>query len=243
MQLPTTLLAQVDASVGGKTGVNHAAGKNLIGAFHQPRCVLADLDTLASLPEREYRSGLAEVIKHALIADAALFDWLEGSIDALLRRDLEPLAHAVEACCRIKAAIVAEDERESGQRALLNLGHTFAHALETATGYDRWLHGEAVAIGLTLAAHLAHARRALGSQSLARIEALIAAAGLPCSAPGLEAGRLLELMGMDKKVRAGRIRLVLPRGLGRSEIVEDASYESILTCLEHAVSDARTGAV
>ena len=221
VQVPTTLLAQVDSSVGGKTGVNHPGGKNLIGAFHQPRAVLADTDTLGTLPPREFRAGLAEVIKYGLIADAGFLDWIEAHLDALLRLDGAALARAIRRSCEIKAAIVAEDEREHGRRALLNLGHTFGHAIETATGYDEWLHGEAVGAGLLMAADLSWRLGWLAEADLARIRHLLERAGLPVATPPIGAGRALQLMGMDKKVLAGRIRLVLMRRVGEGVVVGD----------------------
>ena len=232
VQVPTTLLAQVDSSVGGKTGVNHPGGKNLIGAFHQPRAVVADTNTLATLPPRELRAGLAEVIKYGLIADAGFLDWIEAHLDALLRLDGAALARAIRRSCEIKAAIVAEDEREHGRRALLNLGHTFGHAIETATGYDEWLHGEAVGAGLLMAADLSWRLGWLAEADLARIRHLLERAGLPVATPPIGAGRALQLMGMDKKVLAGRIRLVLMRRVGEGVVVGDypaAALEATLS--------------
>jgi 3-dehydroquinate synthase len=227
VQVPTTLLAQVDSSVGGKTGVNHPGGKNLIGAFHQPRAVLADTDTLATLPPREFRAGLAEVVKYGLIADAGFLDWIEVNLDALLRLEGAALAHAIRRSCEIKAEIVAEDEREHGRRALLNLGHTFGHALETATGYGEWLHGEAVGAGLLMAADLSCRLGWLAQADLTRVHRLLERAGLPVRAPAIGAGRALELMGMDKKVLAGRIRLVLMRKLGEGVVVGDCPEDAL----------------
>jgi 3-dehydroquinate synthase len=222
VQVPTTLLAQVDSSVGGKTGVNHPRGKNMIGAFHQPRAVLIDTDTLATLPERELRAGAAEVIKYGLIRDAAFFDWLERHLPRLLARDAEALLHAIERSCRNKAEVVRRDERESGPRATLNLGHTFGHAVETGLGYGTWLHGEAVAAGMVVAAHVSQRLGWLASEDLARIEALIAAAGLPVRLPaGIPAPRLWELMAVDKKAEGGRLRLVLLQGIGRAVVTSD----------------------
>ena len=221
LQVPTTLLAQVDSSVGGKTGVNHPRGKNMIGAFHQPRCVLADTDTLATLPERELSAGLAEVIKYGLIRDPDFFAWLEAHIDALLAREPEPLAHAIARSCRNKAEIVATDEREGGMRALLNLGHTFGHAIETGLGYGEWLHGEAVAAGMMLAADLSARLGWLTAAEVERIRVLLDRARLPVTAPaGLSSDTFLELMTVDKKVQDGRLRLVLLRELGRAVLVE-----------------------
>ena len=232
LQLPTTLLAQVDSSVGGKTGVNHPRGKNLIGAFHQPRAVVADLDTLKTLPRRELRAGLAEVIKYGMLGDAAFFAHLEQRLDALLALEPVALADTVEHCCRMKAAIVAQDEREAGPRALLNLGHTFAHAIETHTGYDAWLHGEAVAAGLCMAADLSQRLGWLPADDAARCTRLIARAGLPTRPPaGLAPERFLELMGHDKKVQAGRLRLVLLQGLGRATVTADFDSDSLRATL------------
>jgi 3-dehydroquinate synthase len=216
VQAPTTLLAQVDSSVGGKTGVNLAAGKNLVGAFHQPIAVLADTGTLATLPPRELSAGLAEVIKHGVLADAGYFDAVERDLDVL--RALEPraLAAAIEGSCRIKAGIVARDERESGERALLNLGHTFGHAIETLAGYGTWLHGEAVGGGLCLAADLSRRLGLIGAAEVARIEAAVARAGLPTRIPGLGLEAAIAAMRGDKKSEAGEIRFILIERLGRA---------------------------
>jgi 3-dehydroquinate synthase len=231
VQVPTTLLAQVDSSVGGKTGVNHPGGKNLIGAFHQPRAVVADTDTLKTLPPREFRAGLAEVIKYGLIADAAFLGWIEAHLDALLRLDGAALAHAIRRSCEIKAEIVAEDEREHGRRALLNLGHTFGHAIETATGYGEWLHGEAVGTGMLMAADLSHRLGWFDAADVGRIRALLERAGLPVAAPPIGAARALELMGMDKKVLAGRIRLVLMRKVGEGVVSGDYPADALQATL------------
>jgi 3-dehydroquinate synthase len=234
VQLPTTLLAQVDASIGGKTGVNHPAGKNLIGAFHQPVAVVADTATLATLPRREFRAGLAEVIKHALIADAAFLDWLDGHLDSLLALEADALAYAVQRSCEIKARIVAADERERGSRALLNFGHTFGHAIETATGYGDWLHGEAVAVGMALAVGLSRRLGWLGVAEVERVIDLLRRAELPIAAPGIGAARALGLMGMDKKVLEGRIRLVLLRRLGEAVVTADYRPDALADTLrEH----------
>jgi len=227
VQVPTTLLAQVDSSVGGKTGVNHPGGKNLIGAFHQPRAVISDMATLATLPVRELRAGLAEVVKYGLIGDLEVLGWIERNTQPLLALDPEALAHAVRRSCEIKARIVAADEREHGQRALLNLGHTFGHAIETAAGYGQWLHGEAVAVGMVLAADLSHRLGWLAQADVERLRALLERIGLPAKAPAIGAGRALELMGMDKKVLAGRIRLVLMRSLGQGTISGDYPAEAL----------------
>ena len=217
IQVPTTLLAQVDSSVGGKTGVNHPRGKNLIGAFHQPRVVLIDTDTLDTLPERELKAGLAEVIKHGAIADAGFFDWLEANMPALLEKDPAALAHAVRRSCEIKAGVVAEDEREAGRRAVLNFGHTFGHAIENCLGYGEWLHGEAVAAGMVMAARLS----GLGEAEVNRLRKLIAAAGLPVAPPDIGAEEMLRAMGRDKKVQAKSLRFVLLRELGDAYVTSD----------------------
>jgi len=222
IQIPTTLLAQVDSSVGGKTGVNHPGGKNLIGAFHQPRCVLADTSTLATLPERELRAGLAEVIKYALIADHEFFAWLEVNLGALRSRSGEILEIAIERCCRLKAGIVAADEREQGLRALLNLGHTFGHAIEAAQRYRGWLHGEAVGAGLAMAARLSQRLGRLAPAECERVLALLGAAGLPTGPPaGVSPAELRDRMAADKKVARGQVRLVLLRGIGCAEVTGD----------------------
>jgi 3-dehydroquinate synthase len=232
VQLPTTLLAQVDSSVGGKTGVNHPGGKNLIGAFHQPSAVLADTDTLTTLPDRQLRAGLTEIVKAALVADAAFFAWLEANLPQLLAKEPAALAEAIRRACAIKAAIVAEDEREQGRRALLNLGHTFGHAIEAGAGYGLVLHGEAVAAGLVLAAELSARLGRLPGADVQRVRALLAAAGLPVDPPRLGAARMLELMAMDKKVKGGAIRLVLLEGIGRAVVADDYPRESLEKLLE-----------
>ncbi|QID16792.1 3-dehydroquinate synthase [Nitrogeniibacter mangrovi] len=227
VQIPTTLLAQVDSSVGGKTAVNHPLGKNMIGAFHQPRRVIADTDTLSTLPDRELRAGLAEVIKYGLIRDADFFDWLEAHMDGLLGRDPTLLSEAIERSCANKAKIVAEDETERGVRALLNLGHTFGHAIEAGLGYGEWLHGEAVGAGMVMAARLSQGLGYLSSEQCERAVALIADAGLPVTGPALGADRYLALMAHDKKVEAGRLRLVLLRDIGDAEIFADVPADQI----------------
>jgi 3-dehydroquinate synthase len=232
VQVPTTLLAQVDSSVGGKTGVNHPGGKNLIGAFHQPRAVVTDIGTLATLPARELRAGLAEVIKVGLVADAAFLGWIEDHLDALLGLDAAALTHAIRRSCEIKAEIVAEDEREHGRRALLNLGHTFGHAIETATGYGEWLHGEAVGTGMLLAVDLSRRLGWLAATDVERVRTLLRRSGLPTVAPVIGAARALELMGMDKKVLAGRIRLVLTKRLGEGVVTGDYPAEALTATLE-----------
>ena len=227
VQMPTTLLAMVDSSVGGKTGVNLPAGKNLVGAFHQPRAVIADTDTLATLPGREYRAGLAEVVKYGAIGDAAFFAWLEAHADALNARDTTTLAEAIAASCRHKAGVVARDEHEHGERALLNFGHTFGHALETETGYGTLLHGEAIAIGMVQAARLSTDLGLAPSADGERLAALLMALGLPVTPPHCDADRLIAHMRLDKKNLAGRLRLILWRGIGRAEIVPDVAESAI----------------
>jgi 3-dehydroquinate synthase len=221
VQVPTTLLAQVDSSVGGKTAINHARGKNMVGAFHQPRAVVSDVATLDTLPERELRSGLAEVIKHGVALDAAFVDWLERHIEALLARDRTALVYAVRRSCELKAAIVAEDERESGRRALLNLGHTFGHAIEAATGFGPWLHGEAVAAGMVMAADLSARLGFLPRSDAERIASLLARAGLPTRAPQIPGSQWQTLMSLDKKSAAGRVRFVLLEAMGRAKVQGD----------------------
>ncbi|HZD21251.1 MAG TPA: 3-dehydroquinate synthase [Burkholderiales bacterium] len=221
VQVPTTLLAQVDSSVGGKTAINHPRGKNMIGAFHQPRAVVSDVATLDSLPERELRSGLAEVIKHGAALDATFFAWLEQHIEELVRRDRAALVYAVRRSCELKAAIVAEDERETGRRALLNLGHTFGHAIEAATGFGPWLHGEAVAAGMAMAAELSARAGLLARADAKRISALISGAGLPTRPPQLARERWQELISLDKKSAAGRVRFVLLDAIGRASLRGD----------------------
>jgi len=227
VQLPTTLLAQVDSSVGGKTGVNHALGKNMIGAFHQPRAVLIDTDCLRTLPDREFAAGLAEVIKYGAIRDAAFFAWLETEIPRLLSREPDALIHAVSESCRIKAEIVAADEREAGERALLNFGHTFGHAIEAGVGYGEWLHGEAVAAGMVLAANLSERVGSLAHADAGRLRALLGRAGLPMVAPPLGASNYLELMRRDKKVDRGKVRLILLDRLGSARLRSDVPEEAI----------------
>jgi 3-dehydroquinate synthase len=216
LQVPTTLLAQVDASVGGKTAINHARGKNMIGAFHQPLAVIADVATLETLPDRELRAGIAEVIKHGLILDLAFLEWLEAHVEKLLARDPAALAHAVRRSCELKAQVVAADERESGLRAILNFGHSFGHAIEAGVGYGEWLHGEAVAAGMVMAAELSARAGTLGRPQVERAKALIARAGLPVRGPALAVERYLELMRVDKKAKGGRVRFILLDGLGRA---------------------------
>jgi len=221
LQVPTSLLAQVDSSVGGKTAVNHPLGKNMIGAFYQPRAVIADTDTLRTLPERELGAGLAEVVKHAALRDAGFLDWIEEHAVALRARDPDALTRAIRRSCEIKAQIVAADERESGERALLNFGHTFGHAIESALGHGAWLHGEAVAAGMVLAARFSVRQGRLEPRSAERLVALLEALGLPVAPPRMPAARWLEFMGRDKKNQDGRITLILLEALGRATIVMD----------------------
>jgi 3-dehydroquinate synthase len=221
VQIPTTLLAQVDSSVGGKTAVNHPQGKNMIGAFHQPRCVLADTRTLATLPDREYAAGLAEVVKYGLLRDAGFFDWLEANAAALAAREDHAVMYAVRRSCEIKAEIVGIDEREQGLRATLNLGHTFGHAIETAAGYGTWLHGEAVAAGMVIAADMSERLGWFTARDRERAIRLLGQFRLPVVAPRIGAPRARELMGMDKKVLDGRVRLILLRRLGEADVIAD----------------------
>jgi 3-dehydroquinate synthase len=230
MQVPTTLLAQVDSSVGGKTGVNHPQGKNLIGAFHQPKIVLIDIETLNTLPDRELRAGLAEVIKYGAIADKTFFAWLEANMDALLAKDPDALAHAVQRSCELKAEVVADDEREWGRRAILNFGHTFGHAIEHCQGYGDWLHGEAVAAGMVMAGELS----GLGAGDATRLKNLVASAGLPTAPPPAGSKALLEAMGLDKKVQQKQLRFVLLRALGEAYVTSDFNETRLLQVLEAA---------
>ena len=227
LQVPTTLLAQVDSSVGGKTAINHARGKNMIGAFHQPKAVITDIATLQTLPERELRAGLAEVIKHGVALDAAFFAWLESNIEKLRAREPGALTHAIRRSCELKAAVVAEDEREAGRRTLLNLGHTFGHAIEAATGFGPWLHGEAVAAGMVIAADLSSRAGSLSRPDAERIAALVSRAGLPTRAPEISPERWRELMAVDKKAAGERTRFVLLQGIGRARL-ESAVDERLL---------------
>jgi 3-dehydroquinate synthase len=231
VQVPTTLLAQVDSSVGGKTGVNHPGGKNLIGAFHQPAAVFADTNTLATLPDRELRAGLAEVIKYGLIVDREFFDWLDEHADKLLARDAGALTHAIRRSCEIKAEIVARDEHERGDRALLNLGHTFGHAIESATNYSTWLHGEAVGAGMLLAAEVSQRLGWVSAADVTRVERVLQKFGLRTDVRSLPAATIAENMKIDKKVAAGRIRLVLLKAIGKSVVTgeyDDAALRETL---------------
>ena len=221
IQIPTTLLSQVDSSVGGKTGINHPLGKNMIGAFYQPKLVLADIDTLKTLPARELSAGMAEVIKYGLIRDAKFFDWLEVHMPELMALNTAVISEAIYRSCQNKAEVVAADEHESGERALLNLGHTFGHAIENAMGYGVWLHGEAVAAGSMLAADLSRRMGWLKDDEIKRMTSIFQAANLPITPPALGVDKYLDLMGLDKKVENGKIRLILLQGIGKSVITSD----------------------
>ncbi|MEP6940317.1 MAG: 3-dehydroquinate synthase [Rudaea sp.] len=237
VQVPTTLLAMVDSSVGGKTAVDLPQGKNLVGAFHQPRAVIIDTDTLATLPERELRAGFAEVIKYGALGDADFLGWLERNVEMLLARDAAALSQAIAHCCAQKAGIVVRDETEQGERALLNLGHTFGHALETATGYGRLLHGEAISIGMVLAARLSARLGRAHAADTQRLRALLERFGLPVALPpGVDPDQLLGLMRLDKKNLSGRLRLVLWRGVGQAEVVAGVDMAAIRGVLESAES-------
>lgn len=232
IQVPTTLLSQVDSSVGGKTAINHPLGKNMIGAFYQPRLVLADIGVLGTLPDRELKAGLAEVIKYGLIRDLPFLEWLETNIERLLARDPDALIEAVERSCRNKAEVVAADETEQGERATLNLGHTFGHAIETGLGYGEWLHGEAVAAGAVMAADLSRRLGWLSDADVARVRSIHERAGLPVKGAALGAERYLELMAHDKKVSDGTLRLVLLKQIGRAVISAEASQDQIRASIE-----------
>ena len=234
IQVPTTLLAQVDSSVGGKTAVDHPGGKNLIGAFHQPRAVIADTTTLTTLPDRELRAGLAEVVKYGLIRDATFLEWIEANTSALLARESQVLMHAIRRSCEIKAEIVGIDEREQGLRAVLNFGHTFGHALETATGYGEWLHGEAVAAGMVIAARMSYRLGWISEPDARRVERIIGDLGLPTAAPRIGVDRALQLMSMDKKVLGGKIRLILLKAVGEAEVTGDYSPKILQSVLAEA---------
>jgi len=237
IQMPTTLLAMVDSSVGGKTGVNLPAGKNLVGAFHQPRAVVADIDTLATLPDREYRAGLAEVVKGAAIGDEPFFAWLEAHADALAARDEAAVIEAIARKVRYKAGVVARDETEQGERALLNLGHTFGHALETAGHYTTLLHGEGVAIGMLLAARLSERLGMSAAAGTTRLQRLLETTGLPTVVPaGFDPEQLLALMRLDKKNTAGNLRLILWRGIGKAEIASGVAEKDVLAVLREATA-------
>ncbi|GAA0233888.1 MULTISPECIES: 3-dehydroquinate synthase [Methylophaga] len=228
IQIPTTLLSQVDSSVGGKTAVNHALGKNMIGAFYQPQCVIADTNTLNTLDDRQLASGIAEVIKYGLINDLAFFEWLENNISALKQRDPQALAYAIERSCQDKADIVAKDETEQDVRALLNLGHTFGHAIETGMGYGNWLHGEAIATGMLMAADLSARQGWMSTEDVARIRDLFIAAGLPVDGPQqMSSDDFMSLMSVDKKVQDGVIRLVLLKGIGKAIISDNYDADKL----------------
>lgn len=233
IQVPTTLLSQVDSSVGGKTGINHPLGKNMIGAFYQPQLVLADLGSLATLPQNELAAGLAEVIKHGAIYDAQFFDWLEANMSQLVARDEAALTHAIVRSCEIKAEVVAQDEREGGLRAILNFGHTFGHAIETGMGYGAWLHGEGVGVGMILAADLSCRLGMLAASEVVRIRNVVQAAGLPIEPPKLGVDAMLELMKLDKKSDAGQIKFILLDGMGKHKIQavpEDVLRDTLKVC-------------
>ena len=231
-QIPTTLLAQVDSSVGGKTGVNHAGGKNLIGAFYQPLCVITDTDTLATLPDRELSAGLSEVIKNGCVWDPLLCDWLGQNMDKLLARDADALTYAIARSCEIKATVVAKDEREHNLRAILNFGHTFGHAIEAATAYESFLHGEAVGLGMLMAADLSCRLGLIDVAVKDRIRDILTRANLPTEAPRIGAAKAFELMQMDKKVLAGTVRLVLLEKLGRAIVTGDYSQAALEATLK-----------
>jgi len=237
IQIPTTLLSQVDSSVGGKTGVNHALGKNMIGAFYQPKAVIADTDTLDTLPDRELSAGIAEIIKYGLICDAEFFSWLEQNMPALLKRDKKTLSHAIEVSCQTKADVVAADERESGKRALLNLGHTFGHAIENGLGYGVWLHGEAVGAGMCMAAVMSNNMGWMSDEEMQRTLKLITQAKLPTEPPESMSTELFnELMAVDKKVLDGILRLVLMKGIGKSLLTSDYTPEDLNKAIKQSAA-------
>lgn len=235
IQIPTTLLSQVDSSVGGKTGVNHPLGKNMIGAFYQPQAVIIDISTLSTLPDRELSAGIAEVIKYGILGDAEFFSWLEQNMDKLLSRDAETLSYAIARSCQDKADIVAADEREKGQRALLNLGHTFGHAIETGMGYGVWLHGEAVACGMVMAAQLSHSLGWIDQESVERIRTLIKRANLPTSPPEeITSEQFMDLMAVDKKVIDGQLRLVLLNSIGKAIVTDQFAPGALTNMLDQS---------
>ncbi len=241
IQIPTTLLAQVDSSVGGKTGVNHPLGKNMIGAFHQPRCVLADTGTLVTLDDRQLSAGIAEIIKYGLIRDSAFFTWLETNMQKLLDRDPQALMYAIEQSCQNKAAVVAADENENGVRATLNLGHTFGHAIEAASGYGNWLHGEAVGTGILMAADLSARMAWLNSAEVKRIEQILVSARLPTRAPAhMDYATFMQYMAVDKKVQQGRIRFVLLKRIGEAIVTADYAPALLKSTIDehHALQSA-----
>ena len=238
IQIPTTLLAQVDSSMGGKTGINHDLGKNLIGAFYQPSMVLADSTTLDTLPRREFISGIAEIIKYGLIRDRVFFEWLEKNMTRLLAKEHKILDEAIERSCKNKVEVVADDERERGVRAILNLGHTFGHAIENAMGYGTWLHGEAVAAGTVLAAKLSERMNLIGHTEVERIKELFLLAGLPIIVPGLDTEKYLNLMARDKKVEKGNIHFVLLKGIGEATVCSDVPIEILTKTLnEYSINE------
>jgi 3-dehydroquinate synthase len=237
IQIPTTLLSQVDSSVGGKTGVNHPLGKNMIGAFYQPRAVIADTDTLDTLPDRELSAGIAEIIKYGLICNAEFFNWLEKNMSALLSRDKTALSHAIEVSCQTKADVVAADERESGRRALLNLGHTFGHAIENGMGYGEWLHGEAVGAGMCMAAVMSNQLGWMSDDDTRRTISLIKNAKLPTMAPAsMSVDKFLQLMSVDKKVLDGVLRLVLMKGIGQSVVTSEYTIDDLKKAIQHTTA-------
>lgn len=233
IQVPTTLLSQVDSSVGGKTAVNHPLGKNMIGAFYQPRCVIADTAVLNTLDDRQLSAGIAEVIKYGLIRDKAFLSWLDQNMEALVARDTEALVYAIEHSCRNKAEVVAADELEHGQRALLNLGHTFGHAIETGMGYGEWLHGEAVAAGMYMAADLSARLGWISQDDVVHVEDLLKRANLPMKGPAISAEKMKQLMAVDKKVQDGRIRLVLLKSLGNAVVTDNFDTAMLDQTLVH----------
>jgi len=232
IQVPTTLLSQVDSSVGGKTGVNHPLGKNMIGAFHQPRCVIADIDTLRTLPQREFSAGIAEIVKYGLICDREFYNWLSQQMSGLMARDTQLLSEAIYRSCANKARVVAADEREGGLRAILNLGHTFGHAIETAQGYGTWLHGEAVAVGMVMAADLSARLGWISTADVDGLRQLLLQAKLPVTAPSsMSVDQFLQLMAVDKKVLDGQLRLVLLRELGNAQVTSDFPLAELQACI------------
>jgi 3-dehydroquinate synthase len=242
LQVPTTLLAQVDSAVGGKTAINHARGKNMIGAFHQPLAVISDVTSLDTLPDRELRAGLAEVIKYGAALDARFFEWLEENIGMLLSRQRDALIYAVRRCCELKASVVEEDERESGRRALLNFGHTFGHSIEGAAGYGKWLHGEAVAAGMVMASELSRRLGLISAQEVSRLSNLLERAGLPITGPDLPTARLMELIAVDKKSAQGQVRYVVLQAVGRAALqtgIEDEMVRQAILAATHQDGTAR----
>ena len=238
IQMPTTVLAQVDSSVGGKTGVNHVAGKNMIGAFHQPIAVIADTAVLDTLNDKEVSAGLAEVIKYGLIRDAIFFEWIEENADRLINRESEAFAYIIEQSCKNKADVVAEDERESGVRAILNLGHTFGHAIETGLGYGKWLHGEAIALGMLMAADLSHRMAWLSEEELNRIKKLLIKMNLPVTLPNyFDLEKMRELMSVDKKAKDGVLFLILLKGIGKAVVTNEFNEDLLMQTLHHFSSE------